>query len=656
MRADLLPTFRPDLICSREEQQGVVFYRVDDPKSETNFRLYEIEYLIATKLDGTRSLEEVINVVRSDYSFDISDADLARFVGQLDAMGFLARADGAPVEQSYAATSPPVTNGQFTDSATSPSLELPIALEVPAADSAEMERLLRSALLHVKQGYIVHARDYFLAARELDPTDDRLNKLVSHLEIIGDASGPAEVEYLWDQARRLFPNIVAELGQVIDAKSGGPAAEPMPNALSGKRHTARLPGEEDIRTRVMWTLLLVVVVLGGGALLYWLAREGGIFESPVLVHVTTLEATQIPIFYAEPAGGVRPLKEKSLHFTERGRVSEIKVQKGAHVAQGDVIATLELSPPQQRQLETARSQVDKAKETYDKAAERLAVVVAEREKIEGERNTASEKLKELQPKQLLGQGGVSKRDIEKWKRVKAAAMKKLTVITKKEKAPQAAAAAAKKYLATAEQNAEQLERKIAGRLLRAPFPGNIEDIKVKAGDAIAEKAPVVVLRDESEAILTFDIAADAPFTAGSQALISVDRGAPSRAKVAEVKKSDSKTHVEISMGDPSGTFAMMDPTKFRLVRELLDPAFRVPMSSIAKAKGTKTHVYVIAQGRALARDIEVIESDAAQAVVRDVSGSLHNGDKLVAASTETGDVGPVTDGAFLKTADGADAK
>ncbi|HSI06163.1 MAG TPA: biotin/lipoyl-binding protein [Myxococcota bacterium] len=649
------PTFRPDLICSREEQQGVVFYRVDDPKSETNFRLYEIEYLIATKLDGTRSLEDVIQAVRSDYSFDISDADLQRFVSQLEAMGFLMR--GAGVAETI--RSPVVSdnaNGQMLDSHTGEILVVPIDLEAPAADTAEMERLLRSALLHVKQGYIVHARDYFLAARELDPSDDRLNKLVSHLEIIGDASGPAEVEYLWDQARRLFPSIVSELGQVIDAKSGGPAAEPAAAQLSGKRNTARLPGEEDLRTRVMWTMLLLVVVLGGGALLYWLAREGGIFESPIIVQTTTLEATQIPIFYASSPAAVRPLKEKNLQFLERGRVGEIKVQKGAHVNQGDLIATLDLPPPQQKQIEVAKTTVASLKEAHEKAAERLTALNAEREKIESERDTATEKLKELQPKQLLNQGGVSKRDLEKWKRVKAAAMNKLKAHAKKEKAPKAAEAAAKKKLEAAQSRAEQLERKVAGRLLRAPFAGTIEEIKVKVGDSVAEKTPVVLLRDESEAILTFELATDVPFAAGGQAQISVDRGAPNRAKISDVKKTDGKSRIEVSIADPSGAFAMMEPAKFRLVKELLDPAFRVPMSSIAKSGDEKTHVYVIAQGRALARDIEVIESDAAQAVVRDVSGSLHNGDTLVVASTETGDVVPIGDGAFLKAASEVDAR
>src|SRR5688500_16301845 len=88
------PTFRSDLTCSREEQQGVVFYRIDDPKSQTSFRLYEIEYLIAQKLDGKRTLNEVISAVKEEYNFDISEPDLQKFVNQLDSMGFVLKGEG----------------------------------------------------------------------------------------------------------------------------------------------------------------------------------------------------------------------------------------------------------------------------------------------------------------------------------------------------------------------------------------------------------------------------------------------------------------------------------------------------------------------------------------------------------------------------------
>ena len=217
----MTPTFRSDLTCSREEQQGVVFYRIDDPKAQTSFRLYEIEYLIAKKLDGTRTLLEVIAAVKKEFNFDISEPDLQRFVNQLESMGFLlgGRDGEASVEQETAVMARP----SKAPAAAPESLDLldDAGGAEPHLDQAEFDRLLRSAFMHVKQGYIVHARDYFLAAKELNPTDDRLAKLVHHLEIIGDASGPAEVEYLWNQATELFPDVAARLGPFVDAHSGG---------------------------------------------------------------------------------------------------------------------------------------------------------------------------------------------------------------------------------------------------------------------------------------------------------------------------------------------------------------------------------------------------------------------------------------------------
>ena len=96
------PTFRTDLTCSREEQQGVVFFRIDDAATNTTFRLYEIEYLIAQKLDGQRSLQQVIDAVKMEYNFDITPADLEKFIAQLESMGFVQTTSQPPFQEVVA--------------------------------------------------------------------------------------------------------------------------------------------------------------------------------------------------------------------------------------------------------------------------------------------------------------------------------------------------------------------------------------------------------------------------------------------------------------------------------------------------------------------------------------------------------------------------
>ena len=85
--------FRDDLTCTREERQGVAVYHVEDPNTGAVYRLYEIEYLITGKLDGTRDDDEVIAEVKRDYGFTMTDQDFEQFVNQLTERGFVRRVD-----------------------------------------------------------------------------------------------------------------------------------------------------------------------------------------------------------------------------------------------------------------------------------------------------------------------------------------------------------------------------------------------------------------------------------------------------------------------------------------------------------------------------------------------------------------------------------
>ncbi|MBT6433817.1 MAG: HlyD family efflux transporter periplasmic adaptor subunit [Deltaproteobacteria bacterium] len=81
--------FRTDLECSRQDKQGMIFYHVRDPQSGANFDLYEIEYLMALKLDGVREVDEVVADIYDDYDFEISLEDFETFMAQLSTLGFV---------------------------------------------------------------------------------------------------------------------------------------------------------------------------------------------------------------------------------------------------------------------------------------------------------------------------------------------------------------------------------------------------------------------------------------------------------------------------------------------------------------------------------------------------------------------------------------
>jgi multidrug resistance efflux pump len=633
------PAFRTDLTASREEQQGVVFYRIDDPKTQTSFRLYEIEYLIAQKLDGKRALPQVMAAVKEEYNFDISEQDLKKFVDQLDSMGFIMKDGEAPAAINGDAETQVMKLDQVRQSGPD-DLELAepdLVEDSGRVDDTEIRRLLKSALLHVKQGYIVHARDYFLAAKELAPADTRLQKLVSHLEIMGDASGPAEVEYLWNQSRELFPDIAAEVGPLIEAKGGGSIDSPQ----------AASPGiDEDLKARVIWTLVVLVLVLGGGSGLYFFAKEARIFEGAPRARISAMTSTRVPVYIDGGAESVGAAREAWLSFATGGKVAEVLVAAGARVSADQPLLKLQLPPPVEKQLKGAKAAVVRAEADYEKAAKKLEKLVVEREKLEAQRANADEKLKELKPKSLRG-GGVSKRDLDKYKKELGEVMKALSNHAKRERGPRKDEGVAKARLAKAKKQLETFEAKVAQKVIRAPFAGVVQELQAAKNDAVTPQKKIVLLRDTLSVRLAF-LANDAvALQPGGEAFVSVARGTAIRAKVSAVQPAGDGKRIEVLLADPTGAFVDTPLGEFRLVREFVDPAFEIPVTAIVQDKGG-THVLVELQGRALIREVEVLQKDASNAIIRDRSGALRDGEHLVVERIGEGGVATIVDGSFLE--------
>ena len=144
------PVFRRDLIATREEQQGVIYYRIEDPEAKTNFRLYEMEYMIAQKLDGQHTIEKAIKEIASELHFELTQDDLTRFIAQLESMNFLTNVDIGD------------TAGDQNDNSNNSE-----QLEENGLDPIEEEHLLTNALIQIKQGFFGHAKDYFLLLKSL---------------------------------------------------------------------------------------------------------------------------------------------------------------------------------------------------------------------------------------------------------------------------------------------------------------------------------------------------------------------------------------------------------------------------------------------------------------------------------------------------------
>jgi multidrug resistance efflux pump len=349
------------------------------------------------------------------------------------------------------------------------------------------------------------------------------------------------------------------------------------------------------------------------------------------------------------------VEEAVLAFEAAGTVAGALVAVGDHVEAGQVIASLDLPPRVKEILDTARAGIDKAAEKYEKARERLEEILSKREAIEAERTEADEKLRELRPKSVLQQGGVSKQELEQWKKAKLRANKKLSQLARKERQPRTQEEKLRKKLEAARKKLEATQARIAQKLIRAPFSGRVTEVKVEPGQQVAAGSEAVVLRNTLLVRLMFPVPDAGGLQPGGEARVSVERGVPVTAKVVSVTPAqaggDSRTEIEVDLTDPAGTFVQMEPAAFRLVREVVERAFRVPSDSVCEQAQGEPYVVVAVDSRALRRFVEVLDMGPDRAVVRDPAGYLRDGVQVVALRLDDkGTIAGIADGAFLDVA------
>ncbi|HXF48189.1 MAG TPA: efflux RND transporter periplasmic adaptor subunit [Verrucomicrobiae bacterium] len=83
------PRLRTDLVESRQEEGGQTYYIVKDPRTQSFFRMREVEHRIVQLLDGRTSLPEIVPKIEEEFGFNLSLEQLERFVDKLDDLLFL---------------------------------------------------------------------------------------------------------------------------------------------------------------------------------------------------------------------------------------------------------------------------------------------------------------------------------------------------------------------------------------------------------------------------------------------------------------------------------------------------------------------------------------------------------------------------------------
>ncbi len=85
----VLYRFRRDqLKIERNEAANLVYYLVEDPRTQVQHRLYPAEYEVAQLLDGKRTADKVAKLVSKKMDVSLERVDVDSFAQQLLALGF----------------------------------------------------------------------------------------------------------------------------------------------------------------------------------------------------------------------------------------------------------------------------------------------------------------------------------------------------------------------------------------------------------------------------------------------------------------------------------------------------------------------------------------------------------------------------------------
>ncbi len=451
------PCFRTDLVAKREEEQGIVYYQVEDPLTKSKSRLYEMEYMIAQQMDGQKGFEEIIKLVNDELHFALTKDDLTRFISQLDSMNFLTHLDD--------------------DSAAHEPETVDVLIE-PSIDPAEEERLLTSAILQIKQGFFDQAKDYFLELKEASPGDQRHLTMLGHLSILGSEPTGGELKFIWNEVTKIYPQIAAAVG----------TPETTIETAEYKQPVAQKNGS---KTKIYILLAIIIaLILAGGAYYFFACKQKKAEVAPLTVSTRIIESYTAPLFNEEWPAKITAIQKSALSFGENGQVEALEVAPEAKVEKGAFLAALTMDEALKRPFAEAKNKLVISQKD-------LAKISAANERNEERLSALNEKkAKDLAKIKELSAGRSSKNraSVQKIKKELSKTNKNLAAgqKLKVKLADDLNQAKKREYAAQKEFDTLVSGADYKNKVLTAPISGLIEKIAIAPGQEAANPALTII--------------------------------------------------------------------------------------------------------------------------------------------------------------------
>lgn len=291
------PRLRTDLLVNAVDEGGISYFDVKDPRTGHALRLYHFEWLVAQRLDGERTFDEISSWAMVQFNklgWGASSEDLRLYAERLRELGLI---------------------------------------EVSVAEVAAKA----------------------IAARPLGPV-----AVVDEMPVIEDAdrpgAGPVPPLVLGDGPLAGGGGEMGESGGLFEPADAKPSALAEPTVKMaapsdvGKEVTWGMAAPPK-SSRSITVVLIALLIFSVGFALYWYLLAPRFSTLPVTVQAAPLPSTVVRYYEGEAKlGRSQPVV---LEFGDAGRVLDV-VQAGADIKPGMVLATLNTYPDLAKQLADVR--------------------------------------------------------------------------------------------------------------------------------------------------------------------------------------------------------------------------------------------------------------------------------------------------------------
>lgn len=601
----MIPRLRGDLKATPvEDNDGVLYYDISDPKTGGSLRLFDFEWLLAQRLDGQQNYVELARWTEEQLGFSTSTGDLEAYGGKLLELG-MAESVAAPAprpevaepakplvaEPSKPAISEPVrpkaeparaSSDDGDDVMGRPVISLPTSR--PTAKPATQPEVKAVPV----------AKPVEPAALPEPPPAKPVEAPAPVAEVKPAVAAPSSVEKPAEPSKPTPP----------PALSGSPTAqlEPVPTPPTDTKTvplatvappSAKTPvtPEKPVETKPAevapsaktpvgttkateqpqgggagkWLVLLIVLAAAIGAAYYFLVYMPKMHPPAISVSMSEAKPESMPRKFPAPAI-VKPADPLMLKIEADGEVSKVAAEKD------------EVTP------------------------DTVLVELNSKTKLEKELAELRKQLPPLQKKAETGKG-----------KAKADAQAKLDEKQKR---------------------IGEVEGLIKKASLSAPRPGTVAKVLVKPGQAVTAGTDVIAIAEKALAAeLTMPAMEAQSLKVGDEVKLIAD-GTTVTAHVHALKTEGDQATVQFIL--PADSKAK-DGDKLSLQRGMLEQVVRLP--SAALVEGGK--VYVAREGKASLKAVTVADRDGESVLLQGLSagdqvitsrvGELHEGSAVAAA-------------------------